>query len=118
MTNHPNRATTYTVLDHDGEARLQNKTLEGAAQSVMNYDGHEYEIRKNDGRFELFTSTYSRNSTAYNGLARSVISSNHTEVALAEADIYRQVIRNAGWWHNQRVLTDADYAAELCQNLN
>jgi hypothetical protein len=115
MTNHPNRATTYTVLNRHGDVQSQGETLATAAQIVLGYDGHEFEIRQDGGRFELWTSTFSRNSTAYNGLARSRISSLNTDAARAAADIYRQVIRNADWFEGQRVETDADYAAEVAE---
>lgn len=115
MTNHPNRTTTYTVLNRHGDVQGDGETLASAAHLVMGYDGHEFEIQQHDGRFELWTSLFSRNSTAYNGLRRSRISSGHTDDALATADIYRQVIRNAEWWSSQRVVTDADYAAELAE---
>lgn len=115
MTNHPNRATAYTILNRHGDVQSSGETLAQAAQIVMGYDGHEFEIQQHDGRFELWTSRFSRNSTAYNGLTRSRISSGNTDEGLATADIYRQVIRNADWWSGQRVLTDADYAAEFTE---
>ena len=117
MTNHPNRSTTYTVLNRHGDVQEQGCTLFEAAQIVLGYDGHTHEIKPaGDGKgFELWVSSVSRNSSAYNGLTKSRIFSLADGVQLAHADIYRQVIRHANWWDDCRVLTDADYAAELVE---
>lgn len=117
MTNHPNRTTAYTILDHDGAVQSAGETLSGAAHIVLSHDGHEYEIRSNkdgDG-FDLWTSPFSRNSPCWRGLTRSTIFSLNVDEALATADIFRQVIRNADWWGHQRVVTDADYVNELAE---
>lgn len=117
MTNHPNRSTTYTVLDRDGDVQGDGETLAGAALIVLGYDGNEHEIRPaRDGKgFDLWVSSVSRNSSAYNGLTKSRIFSLAEGEQLALADIYRQVIRNADWWSGCRVVTDADYAVELAE---
>jgi hypothetical protein len=117
MTNHPNRFATYTVLDRDGDVLEQGCTLFQAAHVVLGYDGNTHEIRPAaDGKgFDLWVSSHSRNSTAYNGLKKSAIFSLAEGVDMAHADIYRRVIRNADWWSGCRVLTDADYAAELAE---
>jgi len=115
MTNHSKRATTYTVLNRHGEVLGAGETLASAANVVMGYDGHEFEIRPADGGFDLWTSSFSRNSTAYNGLTKSVVFSRHTDEELATAEIYRSVIRKADWWCGCRVMTDADYAAECAE---
>lgn len=113
----PNRATTYTVLNRHGSIQGQGETLASAAQIVLEYDGHTYEIRPaTDGKgFDLWVSNASRNSTAFRGLTKSRIFSVQADIALAEADIYRQVIRNASWWESCEVLTDADYAEQLAE---
>lgn len=116
MTNHPNRITTYTVLNRHGDVQAEGETLASAAQIVMNYDGNEYEIRaENDGGYRLWVSRHSRNSTAWDGLTSSRIFSLNNDEALATAEIYRKVIQHADWWNDQRVVTDADYAAELAE---
>lgn len=118
MTNHPNRAITYTVLNRHGEVQGEGESLISAAQIVLGYDGYEHEIRKSAGAdkgFDLWTSNASRNSTSYRGLSKSSIYSLHEDAALAEAEIYRKVIRNADWWSGCVVLTDANYAAEMAE---
>lgn len=114
--NHPNRTTTYTIRNRHGDVISRGEALASAAQLVLGYDGHEFEIRaEKDGGYRLWVSTFSRNSTAYNGLTSSRIFSLHDDEALATAEIYREVIKNADWWNDQSVVTDADYAAELAE---
>lgn len=117
MTNHPNRAAGYTVLNRHGAVQDRGLTLADAAQVVMGYDGHEYEIKDSDGPsrigFDLWTSNFSRNSTAFNGLTKSTIYSVHEDRALAEAEIYRKVIKNAEWFCGCAVMTDEEYAAMI-----
>ena len=56
--------TTYTVFNsNDPEVNERGLTLEQAAARLLTEDGHEYEIREEDGLFELFYSRHSRNST-------------------------------------------------------
>lgn len=111
MTNHPNRSKLYTVLNNSGEVEERHCTVAQAAQVVMAYDGHEFEIQgeENGGGFRLWTSQFSRNSTAYRGLTKSVIFSLNTDRAAAEAEIYREVILHAEWWKGCDVQSDADY---------
>jgi hypothetical protein len=45
MTNYPNNATFYTVLNRGGEMQDSGCTIEQAAHVIMNYDGGEYDIR-------------------------------------------------------------------------
>ena len=115
MTNHPNRSTTYTVLNRHGDVQAQECTMFEAAQLVLEYDGNTYEIRPAaDGKgYDLWVSRFSRNSSAHDGLTESRIFSPVEDEQLAHADIYRQVIRNAEWWDNCRVLTDKAYAEEM-----
>ena len=116
MINHPNRSTTYTVLNRHGVIQDQGVSLAVAAQIVLGYDGNTYEIRRSEDGFDLWVSSVSRNSSAYNGVTKSRIFSTHTDEALAEADIYRQVIRNAAWFESCEVMTDADYAEYVAES--
>lgn len=104
---------TYTILSNNG-LREQGLSLQDAASSVMTYDGHVFEIRKSDdGSFELWTSPFSRNSTAFRGLEKSAIFSLERDEETAAKDIYQQVIEHADWWMSQEVLTDKEYARRL-----
>jgi hypothetical protein len=119
MSNHPNRAATYTVLNRHGCVQERCCTLYQAAQIVLGYDGHTHEIRPApDGKgFDLWTSNVSRNSSAYNGLTKTVIFSIAEGEQLGHADIYRQVIRHADWFNGCEVMTDAAYD-EMQNELN
>ena len=103
MTNHPNRAATYTVLNCHGDVQDKGVTLASAAQIVLNYDNNDYEIRPatdGDG-FELWVSAASLSaSTPSRALIKSRISSLNADEVLATADIYRQVVHNAEWWNH------------------
>jgi hypothetical protein len=111
MINHPNRSQTYTVLNRHGAMQDDGLSLADAAQIMMGYDGHEYEIKDSDGiGFDLWTSNFSRNSGAFKGLTKSVIYSVNEDRALAEAEIYRKVIKNAEWFCGCTVMTDAEHA--------
>ena len=110
--------TTYTVLNRHGDVQVEGASLSEAAQAVLGYDGHEYEIRKDeDGLgYTLWVSQFSRNS-ALGGrpLVRSAIYSsfNGQSEGDAEAEIFRKVIAHASSWDNQDVMTDESYAKLL-----
>lgn len=106
---------TYTVRTRHGDVIERGLSLAQAADTVLGHDGHEYEVRQAETGFELWVSNHSRNSTAYNGLTRSVIRSLNQLREHAEADIWRQVLRNGEWWGGQYVVTDADYDAEMAE---
>ena len=106
---------TFTVLNRHGDVQERSASLVEAAHIVLGYDGHEYDIRPMaDGPgFELWTSAFSRNAAAYNGLRRSVIFSIEIDRAAAEQEIYQRVVSHAEWFENCQVMTDADYDAML-----
>ena len=111
-----NHGTTYTVLNRHGAVECSGATLEQAADAVMSYDGNVWEIRPTaKGGHDLWVSSVSRNSSAHDGLTKSVIFSLHSDRALAEVEIFREVIRNATWWDDCQVMTDANYAAMLAE---
>ena len=106
---------TYTVLNRHGEKQADGLNIEEAAAAVMNYDGHEYEIRPcadGDG-YVLWTSPCSRNSGHWRGLVPSVIFSLSNDIDIAPAEICRDVIQRAHWWLSQEVITDDEYAARM-----
>ena len=106
---------TFTVLNRHGDVQERSASLVEAAHIVLGYDGHEYDIRPMaDGAgFELWTSAFSRNAAAYNGLRRSVIFSIEIDRAAAEQEIYQRVVSHPEWFENCQVMTDADYDAML-----
>ena len=79
--------TTYTVRDHEEVTR--GLTAVEAADILLTQDGHEYEIRpEEDGvGYRLWNTAFSRNSTAYNGLRKTVIYSLAQALEQAEAEI-------------------------------
>ena len=114
MTNNQNRNTTYTVLDRHGNVQSDGETLEGAALIVLGYDGHQHEIR-NDGDIGFSLWTSQRGGGGNVPMISSVIYSLEADEGLATADMYHKIIQNAEWWDNQRVVTDAYYAAEIAE---
>ena len=101
---------TYTVynLNSDTEADT-GLCLADAANAMMTYDGHDWEIREEQGAFNLYTSQFSRNSPCGGrDLVRSVISSYAADRATAEVEIFERVI-SEDWWGLECV-TDAEFA--------
>jgi hypothetical protein len=106
--------TYYTVFNNHGSVQERGCTVAEAAQTVMDYDGHSFEIRPaSDGKgFELWTSQFSQNSPAGGRpLVKSVIFSLIEDRASAEAEIYGEVIKRADMWKGCDVMLDADYDA-------
>lgn len=103
--------TTYTILNsNSGEIEQRGATVAEAAQALLGYDGHEWEIRKSETGHDLYVSRYSRSSTAFDGLHKSTIYSLDDDPANAEDDIFARVIRS-GHWTRPEVMTDASYDA-------
>lgn len=88
----------FNVYNSIGTPLAQNVDLNEAAETVMLYDGHEYDIRRGDGEWVLYTSPYSRNSTLYSGLRPTGIGSVADDKTAATAEIYQQVISHADRW--------------------
>ena len=114
---HTMTATTYTITDHEGSVRERGLGLNEAAITVMQNDGHEFEIRaEDDGEgYRLWTSRFSRNSPMGAKLVKSVIFSLAADEDAAAAEIYAEVIANADWFMGQTVQTDAAYDAVMAE---
>jgi len=103
----------YTVLNHNGDIQAQGVDLAEAAHIVLTYDGHDYDIRRDeDGGHALYVSQFSLNSP-FGGrpLVRCV------DYFKNEAEIYQFVVDHATNWLNQMVMTDEDYA-QMQQEIN
>ena len=103
--------TAYTVYNPSGGMEAETgMSLADAANKMLTYDGHEWEIREEDGAFNLYTSQFSRNSPCGGGdLVDTVISSYAADRAVAETEIFERVI-SEDWWHLE-CATDAEYLA-------
>ncbi len=111
--------TTYTVLNRHGVIQCEHATLSKAARAVLQYDGHEYDIRRSGVTrgFWLYVSQFSRNSPCGGRpLVRRHYVVADTE-AEAKAKIFHYVIDHAEFWHGLTVLTDEAYA-ELLADLS
>jgi len=102
----------YTVLNNSGEVLARNCTLAEAAQTVLYYDGHDYEIRPSiGGGFDLWVTQFSRNSPSGGmPMVKSVIQAGWFD-RLAEAatnEIYLDIIARADMWHCE-VRLDSEY---------
>lgn len=109
--------TLYTVIDcNSGDVIDTACTAVEAMDIILTDDGHEWEIRPEaDGEgYRLWTSTYSRNSTAYSGLTQSVIYSLAMDAEKAEQEIAEKVI-NAAWPRKPEAMTDERYAEMLAE---
>lgn len=109
--------TLYTVTDYNsGDVIDTSCTAVEAMDIILTDDGHQYEIRPEvDGEgFRLWTSMFSRNSTAWNGLTESTVYSLEMDADKAEQEIAEKVIA-AGWPHMPEAVTDEQYAAMLAE---
>lgn len=109
--------TTYTILDSSsGEVIDSSCTAVEAMAEILTDDGHEWEIRpETDGHgYRLWTSTYSRNSTAYNGLTASVVYSLAADADKAEQEIAQKVIA-ARWPRKPEAMTDEAHATMMAE---
>jgi hypothetical protein len=108
--------TTYTILDQNGERQYGGLTAYQAMAEILTDDGHDYEIRPEaDGEgFRLWTSTYSRNSTAWSGLTESTIYSLQADEGAATQEIAEKII-NAGWPRKPEAITDERYAEMMAE---
>lgn len=107
--------TTYTVynLNSDTEADT-GLCLADAANAMMTYDGHEWDIREEDGAYSLYTSQFSRNGPCGGrDLVRSVVFSYAADRATAEVEIFKRVI-SEDWW-KLTCVTDAEHLAGLAE---
>lgn len=95
---------TYTVLNRHGSVLGSELSQKDAADLILTYDGHQYEIRKDGDWFELWVSQFSRNSTlGGRPLVKSAI------FGESEDQIWTSVITHADYWDNQTCMLDADY---------
>lgn len=102
--------TTYTVYNPNSDTEAESGLcLADAANKMMTYDGHEWEIREEGDAFNLYTSQFSRCSPCGGGeLARSVVYSYAANRDAAETEIFERVI-SEDWWTLECV-TDAEFA--------
>lgn len=109
-------ALTYTVTNRHGTEQGRGLSLTEAAQTLLGYDGHEFDIcPASGGGFNLFTSRFSRNSTTYDGVTQSSIYSAADARAAAEAEIFAKVIKHAERFCGCTAMTDTDYDAMLAE---
>lgn len=110
--------TTYTVYrtDYSGKA-TQRLTLQEAAQRLLTADGHDYDIRLEDGtinsrwpRYVLWITQFSRNSPLG---GRPLVASRF--IGASHAEIYDQVISEE--WHGFEAIPDAVYDSNFAEKL-
>ncbi|CAB4166086.1 hypothetical protein UFOVP843_9 [uncultured Caudovirales phage] len=104
--------TTYAVYNPNSDSEAETGLcLADAANKLMTYDGHDWEIREEDGAYHLYTSQFSRHSSlGGRDLVRSVVSSYAANRASAEAEIFERVI-SEDWW-TLWCITDTEFAQQ------
>jgi len=110
--------TTYTVINLHGDIDHEGASLAEAAQTVLTYDDHEYEFRREpDGWMQLYVSRFSRASTSGGRpLVRAAdMFSFVDDDDAAEAEIFAKVIDHADRWNGLSVMTDEDYSADQAE---
>jgi len=94
----------FTVVDTDGEPIARHLTAAEAAHIILTDDGREYEIREDDGGYEL----WSRQQVANRPWEATVIFTVADTLEEAEAEIFAAVIR-ASWPRHPEAMTDAQF---------
>lgn len=110
--------TTYTVYRSDDSGKAtQRLTLQEAAQALLTADGHDYEIRLEDGtinsrwpRHVLWVTQFSRNSPLR---SRPLVASRF--IGAYHAEIYEEVISEE--WHGFQAIPDADFDVKFTERL-
>ncbi len=90
---------------NDGAADLQD-----AAHTMLTYDGHDFEIRHEDGEFKLFVSRFSQNSCG--GKHDLVEWPKYS--AKSEAEVFANVIKMGGV-NDYYAMTAAEYAEMVAE---
>lgn len=102
--------TTYTVIDHNGEAE-SGLTLIEAAREIIQHDGVDYELRPStlgEG-FDLWT----RQQVANRPWTRSDMFSLNTDEDAAEIDILTRFANDSRRHGRFQIMSDEEYAAML-----
>ena len=94
----------FTVVDTDGEPIARNLTAAEAAHIILTDDGREYEIREDDGGYEL----WSRQQVANRPWEATVIFTVADTLEEAEAEIFAAVT-SAHWPRHPEAMTDEQF---------
>ena len=95
---------TYTVLNRHGTVQGRGLSARDAADLILSYDGHQYEVRRDGDWCELWVSQFSQNSTlGGRPLVKSVV------FGKDEDAIWQSVLTHADKWDGQTCMTDADH---------
>jgi hypothetical protein len=98
--------TTYTVLNRHGDVQERGLTASQAADVILSYDGHRYDVRQStDNKWlDLWVSQFSQNSPlGGRPLVRSGI------FGSTEDEIWSSVLTHADYWSSQSCMLDTDY---------
>lgn len=108
----------FVVLNPQGEVLKSNASAKEAAELVLGYDGHEWEIRLDeDGEgYTLWVSKFSRNSTTWSGLHETSLYSFDDNIAEAEAHIFKQVCNLSSCWNGCTIIGQDQYDASMAEN--
>jgi hypothetical protein len=97
---------TYTVITQEGENPRSGLTLAQAADEILSSDGRDWEIRFDNGVWEI----WSRQQVANIGWGKTTISSWADTREAAENELFLEVIENSYDWRGHDIaVTDADY---------
>jgi len=87
-------ATTYTVTSSEGEYPRRNLTVAQAADEILSSDSREWEIRSDDGVWEI----WSRQQVANRGWSKTVIYSVEDALEDAATEMFEKVIAHSWEW--------------------
>jgi hypothetical protein len=97
---------TYTVTNSEGEYPRHGLTLAQAANEILSSDSRDWEIRFDNGAWEI----WSRQQVANIGWGKTTILSWADTEEEGDNEVVLEVIENSYDWRGHDIaLTDADY---------
>jgi len=102
--------TTYTVFDSNNSSVYRSGlSLADAADELLKTDGYRYEIREDDGLFELFISERSENY--YGGPGKMISCAAGGFVKADREKLLQKIVSDV--WHDMEAMPDEDFSVML-----
>lgn len=108
----------FVVLNPQGEVLKSNASAKEAAEVVLGYDGHEWEIRPGHHNigYTLFVSKFSRNSACYDSRLIEIVHANGNSMEEIEEKIFQEVCHEQSIWNDCTIIGQDQYDASMAEN--
>ena len=106
---------TYTIINRHGDVIARNLNGDDAARTILEYDGHDFDVRAEMGRDgALYWALYVSPGGGC-PMVRSRIYSLCPDRWNARAEIMAKVRRHSEWWNGLTCRADADCDAMMAE---